>query len=93
MISHNFKGTLSSKSGFNNSSDIVNVYNPVDCDVEYVAYYPDLEEISTSMFVSSKLNEKDYYSVFFGGNYPVVDIKTTSEVLFDPSFKYYLPTR
>ena len=30
------------------------------------------------MFVSEKLKEKDQYQVFFGGNHPLVEIRTTA---------------
>ena len=54
-------------------------YTPEETDVEYYVYYPDTDEKTTSLFNSEALNQKDQYTVFFGGNHPLVEIHTTAD--------------
>ena len=77
VVSKKFKGTLSSKSGDYAISDVVKVYSP-NSDVKYYVVYNATQEKSTSMYVSEKLDEKDHYQVFFGGNHPMIEIHTTA---------------
>ena len=77
-VSDSFQGTLSSKSGDHRYSDTIQVAEPTGTDVSYIVNYPDLQKRSPSVFVSEQLNEKDQYTVFFGGNHPVVEIQTTA---------------
>ena len=77
VVSKKFKGTLSSKSGDYAISDVVKIYSP-NSDVKYYVVYTATQEKSTSMFISEKLDEKDHYQVFFGGNHPMVEIHTTA---------------
>ena len=77
-VSDSFQGTLASRSGRHTSRDSIEIYQPDGTDVEYYVTYPDTGEKSTSMFVSEKLKEKDQYQVFFGGNHPLVEIRTTA---------------
>lgn len=78
-VSESFQGTLASRSGKHTSKDKIQVYIPAGCDVRYTVSYSDSDKKSASMFQSSKLNEKDQYQVFFGGNHPMVDIQTTAD--------------
>ncbi len=77
-VSNSFQGTLSSKSGDHRYSDSIHVAEPTGTDVSYIVNYPDLQKRSPSVFVSEQLEEKDQYTVFFGGNHPVVEIQTTA---------------
>ena len=77
-VSDSFQGTLASRSGRHTSRDSIEIYQPDGTDVEYYVTYPDTGEKNTSMFVSEKLKEKDQYQVFFGGNHPLVEIRTTA---------------
>ena len=77
VVSKKFKGTLSSKSGDYSISDVVKIYSP-NSDVRYYVVYTATQEKSTSMYISSKLDEKDHYQLFFGGNHPMVEIHTTA---------------
>ena len=77
-VSDSFQGTLASRSGRHTSRDSIEIYQPDGTDVEYYVTYPDTGEKSTSMFMSDKLKEKDQYQVFFGGNHPLVEIRTTA---------------
>ena len=77
-VSTTFRGTQSSESGDRSSKDSVDVYVPKDTDVRYMVSYPSTQEKSASMYKRECLNVKDHYTVFFGGNYPMVEISTTA---------------
>ena len=76
-VSDSFEGTLASRAGVHRVKDVINVYIPQGVDTTYYVNYPDTQTRVTSMFVTSALEEKDQYTVFFGGNHPVVEIHTT----------------
>ena len=64
---------------------------PIETDLQYVVTYPQTGEKSASIFKRESLNQKDQYEVFFGGNYPTVEIQTTvnngkSLLIFKDSF-------
>lgn len=77
-VSDRFQGTLSSKSGSRSSRDVIQVYVPQGTDTQYYVNYPDTQTKSSSLYVSACLEAKDQYTVFFGGNHPVVEIHTTN---------------
>lgn len=76
-VSDTFEGTLSSKSGSHKVTDKVELFVP-KTKVEYFVQRPDTEAIC-SMYNREALDAKDHYTVFFGGNYPRIDISTTAE--------------
>ena len=76
-VSTTFQGTQSSESGDHSSEDTVQVFTP-KTDVVYYVNYPSTQEKSASMYKRDCLNVKDHYTVFFGGNYPIVEIYTTA---------------
>ena len=76
-VTDSFEGTLASRSGVHRVKDTINVYVPQGIDTEYYVNYPDTQKRVTSLFVSEALEQKDQYTVFFGGNHPVVEIHTT----------------
>jgi hypothetical protein len=78
-VSESFRGTLASRSGNLSHEDTIVVYEPTGTDIIYNVYYPDSQLRSRSMFMVDQLKEKDQYTVFFGGNHPVVEIETTSQ--------------
>lgn len=77
-VTNSFEGTLSSKSGSHAVQDHIEVYAPNNSDVEYYVTYPDKQEKICSIYRSSCLEEKDKYTVFFGGNHSLIEIKTTA---------------
>ena len=79
VVSDEFEGTLAAKTGLHRTKDAIEVYTPLGTDVEYYVSYPDTNEKSTSMFHSEALDQKDQYTVFFGGNHPLVEIHTTAD--------------
>ena len=78
-VSADFEGTLASRSGDHTSRDDVEVFVPADTDVIFTVRYSDSGEVSRSPYVSEALENKDRYTVFFGGNHPLVEIRTTAE--------------
>ena len=76
-VSTTFEGTLSSKSGSHGAEDTVQIFVP-DTDIEYHVTYPGESPIC-SMYKREALEQKDHYTVFFGGNYSRVDITTTAD--------------
>ena len=77
-VSDTFEGTLAAKSGSHAVTDIVQVYEPVGTNVSYYVNYPDTHTKSGSVYVSSALEGKDHYAVFFGGNHGILEIITTA---------------
>lgn len=75
-VSHTFSGTLSSRSGYDRSKDTIDIYVPQDAETECVVNYVEEGEKTASMYVSSALDQKDQYEVFFGGNHSRIDITT-----------------
>lgn len=77
-VSNSFEGTLSSKSGSHSALDTINIYVPGNFTPEYYVSYPDSTEKVCSIYRSDCLDVKDQYTVFFGGNHSMVEIKTTA---------------
>lgn len=78
MVSNDFFGALSSKSGYDvEEGDKVNIYLPAKEDIEHVVvnYVEEQERIAT-LYSSEALEQKDNYEVFLKGNHPLVKIKT-----------------
>ena len=76
-VSNSFEGTLSSKAGSHAARDTVEIYVP-DTDIEYFVSYPDGTDVR-SFYKREALDQKDHYTVFFGGNYSRLDITTTAD--------------
>ena len=77
FVANDFQGTLASKSGYHASEDKIQVYEAANIEPEYIVTYVEENEKSASMYKSECLEEKDKYTVFFGGNHARVDISTT----------------
>lgn len=76
-VSDTFEGTLSSKSGSHKVTDTVELFVP-KTQVDYFVQRPGTEAVCT-MYNRESLVAKDHYTVFFGGNYPRIDISTTAQ--------------
>ena len=76
-VTKSFTGTLASRTGDYKNSDTIEIRPPVN-EVNYYVTYTDNGTESASIYLSEKLQENDKYQVFFGGNYPQIDIKTTA---------------
>lgn len=78
-VSDSFNGMLSSKSGVNlGEKEQIDIYVPTEEDTDLIVDYVDEGKRSTSLYDSSKLKEKDQYTVFLGGNSSLLDIRTVS---------------
>ena len=78
-VSNSFNGMLASKSGVNlGEKEQIDIYVPTEEDTDLIIDYVDEGKRSTSLYDSSKLKEKDQYTVFLGGNSSLLDIRTVS---------------
>ncbi|MCC3867764.1 DHHW family protein [Terrisporobacter mayombei] len=78
MVSNDFFGALSSKSGYDvKEGDKVNIYLPAKEDSQHVIVnYAEEQERTATLYSSEALDKKDDYEVFLKGNHPLVKIKT-----------------
>lgn len=78
-VSDSFNGMLASKSGVNfGEKEQIDIYVPTEEDTDLIVDYVDEGKRSTSLYDSSKLKEKDQYTVFLGGSSSLLDIRTVS---------------
>ncbi len=77
-LSNMFLGTLGSQSGNFITRDAIVIYVP-DSEVQYYISIPDEGITQASLYFSAKLEEKDQYQVFLGGNHPLVEIRTSAD--------------
>lgn len=78
-VSDSFNGMLASKSGVNlGEKEQIDIYVPTEEDTDLIVDYVDEGKRPTSLYDSSKLKEKDQYTVFLGGNSSLLDIRTVS---------------
>lgn len=78
LVKTNFRGTLSSKSGFNNGlNDNIYVYLPEKKQyLPSIIHYLDTNTKSTFFYQLDNLKIKDAYSIFGGTNHPIYTITT-----------------
>ena len=78
-VTDSFNGVLASKSGAGlDEKERIDIYVPTEGDDDVIVNYVDEAKKRTSLYDSSKLETRDKYGVFFGGNTSVMDIKTMS---------------
>ena len=78
-MTDSFNGVLASKSGVGlDEKERIDIYVPTEGDDDVVVNYVDEGKKRTSLYDSSKLETRDKYGVFFGGNTSVMDIRTVS---------------
>ena len=83
-VTDSFKGTLYSRVPNNKYIDSIDVYSAPD--VTFTASYANsaMDELTeTEYFVSEKLNDKDKYCYFGGGNPPITVLENTSSASED----------
>lgn len=80
-VSKSFQGTLSAKSGFRSGKkEELNVFLPYTKDAFFsVVNYVDEQKKTASFYDTSKLETRDKYALFFGGNHAQVKISTPTE--------------
>lgn len=75
-VTDDFYGSLYSKSGFRNiDPDSIVLYRPKKAE-KYKVEYLEEERVSDSIYNMEGLDEKDKYTVFLGGNHPLIKIST-----------------
>ena len=78
-VSNSFNGVLASQSGVGLSEkEMIDIYVPTQGDDDVVVSYVDEGRKTTSLYDSSKLETRDQYGMFLGGNTSVIDIRTVS---------------
>lgn len=78
-VTDSFNGVLASRSGIGlDEKEQIDIYVPTEGDDDVIVNYVDEAEKRTSLYDSSKLETRDKYGVFFGGNTSVIDIRTMS---------------
>lgn len=81
-VTADFNGTLSATSGYKSGyKEPIYIYGAKDLkdEVEIVVTYTDEQRKTATLYDSSKLKGKDKYAVFFGGNFSVMNIRTTAD--------------
>ena len=78
-VTDSFNGVLAASSGVGlDEMEQIDIYAPTEGDDDLVVSYVDEGRKTTSLYDSSKLEERDKYGVFLGGNTSVIDIRTVS---------------
>ena len=78
-VTDSFNGVLAASSGVRlDEMEQIDIYAPTGGDDDVVVNYVDEGRKTTSLYDSSKLETRDKYGVFLGGNTSVVDIRTVS---------------
>lgn len=97
-VTGRFQGTLSAKSGFRSGEkEELEVYLPKDGSPSSVVNYVDEQKKTASFYDTGKLDTRDGYACFLGGNHPLIRIETpvqsdkTLLVLKDSYANCYLP--
>lgn len=78
-VSNTFEGTLASTSGVHSTKDRVEICLPKKSEGTYVVNFESSGEKTASLFFKDKLQQKNQYEVFMGGNYDKVIISTVSQ--------------
>ena len=73
-LSHTFCGTLASSSGVNVTPDYLYAVVPDGIEGTFIVHNYDKQEKKTTFFDAQKLNSKNQYEVFFGGNFSRIRI-------------------
>lgn len=77
-VTDSFEGTLSSKAGIHGIKDTISVCLPEGEKESYIVNYESLGKKTASLFFEDKLEQKNCYEVFLGGNYDKVSVETTA---------------
>ena len=77
-VTEDFEGTLSSKSGSHAARDVIEIYVPREESLKYTVTFGEDTARVCSIYRRDALEQKDKYTVFFGGNHDRVEIRTTA---------------
>ena len=75
-VSDSFCGTMASSAGLFTAKDTIYIRTPNSKKLQYIVEYVNEDKKLTSPFVSAKLETKNKYEVFFGGNFAQINIST-----------------
>ena len=80
-VTRTFQGTLSAKSGFRSGeTDEIDVFLPTgENTLSSVVNYIDEQKKTASFYDTEKLDTRDKYALFFGGNHAQIKISTPTE--------------
>ena len=78
-VSDSFSGTLASSFGNRRLRDTVELCIPKHSRGRYAVLYEDLGEMKATMFCEEKLEQKNQYEVFLGGNYAKLVISSLAD--------------
>ncbi len=78
-VTADFEGTLSGKAGISGTKDIIEICVPEKAEGTYTVNYESKQTKTVSLFDESKLNQKNKYEVFIGGNFDKVVIDTVTQ--------------
>ena len=74
-VTDSFNGVLAASSGVGlDERELIDIYVPTEGDDDVIVDYVDEGRKTTSLYDSSKLDTRDKYGVFLGGNTSVIDI-------------------
>ena len=77
-VTEDFSGTMASTSGAFDVMDSIDIYVYEMDSFQYVVEYTDEQRKTATVYNSAALEQKNKYEVFFGGNHPQINIKTTN---------------
>ncbi|MCQ2752038.1 MAG: DHHW family protein, partial [Coriobacteriales bacterium] len=79
LVSNTFQGSLASEGGYLLSgTEELHIFMRSDVETPSFVTYVEDKDKQISPFVSSALDKKDAYQVFFGGNHPLIQIDNYS---------------
>lgn len=81
-VTGDFNGTLAATSGYEGGfREPIYIYSAekIKDNPQVVVNYVEEQKKTATLYDSSKLKERDKYAVFLGGNYPMIDIRTTAD--------------
>lgn len=78
-VSSSFQGTLSSSAAVKDTTDKIEICVPKKQTEKYTVLYESSDRKTASLFEEEKLNQKNQYEVFLGGNYDKVIISTAAD--------------
>jgi len=78
-ITADFEGTLSGKAGVSGTKDVIEICVPEKAEGTYTVNYESKQVKTASLFDESKLNQKNKYEVFIGGNFDKIIIDTITQ--------------
>ncbi len=81
-VTADFNGTLSATSGYKSGyKEPIYIYSAKKAkdETEVVVNYTDEQKKTATLYDRAKLEGRDKYAVFFGGNFSMMDIRTTAD--------------